>query len=89
MAQDIAAAGCLVSTPCRARPEATDQVGQDDWFNIFVLHQNRISHAPGAKNYVMEHRLPPWLDLVIWGHEHECIPKEWVRGRWCIHAAVT
>ena len=24
------------------------------------------------QNYVKEEMLPEWLDLVVWGHEHEC-----------------
>ncbi len=54
----------------RVRPEKN----ADKHINIFVLHQNRTSHAPNAKNYVKESILPAWMDLVIWGHEHECIP---------------
>ena len=42
----------------------------DDWFNIFVIHQNRVAH--GKKNYIPETFLESFLDLVIWGHEHEC-----------------
>jgi double-strand break repair protein MRE11 len=42
----------------------------DDWFNIFVIHQNRVVH--GKKNYIPETFLEGFLDLVIWGHEHEC-----------------
>ena len=42
----------------------------DDWFNIFVIHQNRSAH--GRKNYIPETFLPEFFDLVIWGHEHEC-----------------
>lgn len=41
-----------------------------DPFNIFVLHQNRVKHGDYA--YVPENRLHKFLDLVIWGHEHEC-----------------
>lgn len=44
---------------------------KDAWFNIFVLHQNRVAHS--AKNYVHEVMLDNFLDLVIWGHEHECL----------------
>ncbi|XP_068243808.1 double-strand break repair protein MRE11 isoform X2 [Palaemon carinicauda] len=43
----------------------------DDWFNIFVLHQNHAKH--GMTNYIPEAFLDPFLDLVIWGHEHECL----------------
>lgn len=41
-----------------------------DWFNLFVLHQNRADRGPG--NYISEDVLPNFLDLVIWGHEHDC-----------------
>ncbi|XP_042189906.1 double-strand break repair protein MRE11 [Callorhinchus milii] len=43
---------------------------EDSWFNIFVIHQNRSKH--GATNYIPEQFLDDFLDLVIWGHEHEC-----------------
>jgi double-strand break repair protein MRE11 len=41
-----------------------------DWFNMFLIHQNRVVH--GKKNYIPETFLPNFLDLVLWGHEHEC-----------------
>ncbi len=44
---------------------------RDSWFNIMILHQNRCAHSP--KNYIHEVFLEPWLDMVIWGHEHECL----------------
>ena len=47
-------------------PEEMD----DDLFNILVLHQNRARH--GCKSYAGEHLLPTFMDLVFWGHEHEC-----------------
>ncbi|KAJ3384660.1 meiotic recombination [Lobulomyces angularis] len=43
---------------------------QEDWFNIMVLHQNRVAHGP--KNYIPENFLDDFLQFVIWGHEHEC-----------------
>lgn len=43
---------------------------QDSWFNMFVLHQNRAKHS--ATSYIPEQFLESFLDLVIWGHEHEC-----------------
>lgn len=48
----------------------------EDPFNIFVLHQNRVAHAQNA--YIPEDQLPHFLNLVIWGHEHECrlFPEE-------------
>ena len=43
---------------------------QNDWFNLFVIHQNRYKR--GTTNYIPEQFLDDFLDLVIWGHEHEC-----------------
>ncbi|KAM8977664.1 double-strand break repair protein MRE11 [Pelodytes ibericus] len=43
---------------------------ESDWFNMFVVHQNRSKH--GATNYIPEQFLDEFLDLVVWGHEHEC-----------------
>ncbi|XP_072258772.1 double-strand break repair protein MRE11 [Pyxicephalus adspersus] len=40
------------------------------WFNLFVIHQNRSKH--GNTNYIPEQFLDDFLDLIIWGHEHEC-----------------
>lgn len=40
------------------------------YFNIFVLHQNR-DYGRGKKNCVHESMIPEWMDLVIWGNEHE------------------
>jgi len=48
---------------------------ENPWFNIFALHQNR-DYGRGAKSCVHESFLPEWLDLVVWGHEHESIEKE-------------
>ncbi|KAJ9585202.1 hypothetical protein L9F63_003005 [Diploptera punctata] len=49
---------------------------QDKWFNLLVLHQNRVNRGPN--NFITEEMLPSFLDLVIWGHEHECrIVPEW------------
>ncbi|KAI0006679.1 DNA repair exonuclease [Xylariaceae sp. FL0662B] len=41
-----------------------------DWFNLLTVHQNH--HAHTATGYLPENMLPEWLDLVVWGHEHEC-----------------
>ncbi|XP_071806352.1 double-strand break repair protein MRE11-like isoform X2 [Asterias amurensis] len=40
------------------------------WFSLLTLHQNRTKH--GETNYIPEQFLPDFLDLVLWGHEHEC-----------------
>ncbi|XP_046981777.1 double-strand break repair protein MRE11 isoform X1 [Schistocerca americana] len=42
----------------------------EEWFNLFVLHQNRANRGPN--NFIAESALPDFLDLVLWGHEHEC-----------------
>ena len=44
----------------------------DDWFNIFVLHQNRTEHGSDKRNNIQESALPNYLDLIVWGHEHKC-----------------
>ena len=46
-------------------------VQRADWFNLLAVHQNH--HAHTATSYLPEHVLPDWLDLVVWGHEHECL----------------
>ncbi|PTB63657.1 DNA repair exonuclease, partial [Trichoderma citrinoviride] len=42
-----------------------------EWFNLLAVHQNH--HAHTATSYLPENVLPDWLDLVVWGHEHECL----------------
>ncbi|KAF7663348.1 hypothetical protein LDENG_00211740 [Lucifuga dentata] len=44
---------------------------QDEWFNLFTIHQNRSKHSP--TNYIPEQFLDDFIDLVVWGHEHECL----------------
>ncbi|KAJ9667561.1 meiotic recombination [Coniosporium apollinis] len=44
---------------------------KNDWFNLMSVHQNH--HAHTATGYLPENFLPEFLDLVIWGHEHECL----------------
>lgn len=53
----------------------------DEWFNMFVVHQNRTKHS--STNYLPEQVLDDFLDLVVWGHEHECLiePQEAAGGR--------
>ncbi|KAM0717111.1 hypothetical protein Q7P37_006963 [Cladosporium fusiforme] len=43
---------------------------KDEWFNLASVHQNH--HAYTETGYLPESFLPDFLDLVIWGHEHEC-----------------
>lgn len=56
------------------RPEEDegDEEDSDSFFNIFTLHQNR-DLGRGGKNCIQESMIPEWMDLVIWGHEHECL----------------
>jgi hypothetical protein len=57
------------------RPRDSEEIRTEDWLNVFVLHQNRVQHGASAKNCLQERHLPAFMDLVIWGHEHECIPE--------------
>ncbi|ODV98606.1 hypothetical protein PACTADRAFT_48327 [Pachysolen tannophilus NRRL Y-2460] len=45
---------------------------QSDFFNLLAVHQNHTEHTDTS--YLPENFLPKFLDLVVWGHEHECIP---------------
>lgn len=44
---------------------------QKDWFNLMAVHQNH--HAHNETGYLPENFLPDFMDLVVWGHEHECL----------------
>jgi len=44
---------------------------KSDWFNLMSVHQNH--HAYTDTGYLPENFLPKFMDLVVWGHEHECI----------------
>lgn len=46
-------------------------IQKSDWFNLMCVHQNH--HAYTETGYLPENFLPEFLDLVIWGHEHECL----------------
>ncbi|KAH7346509.1 Metallo-dependent phosphatase-like protein [Rhexocercosporidium sp. MPI-PUGE-AT-0058] len=54
----------------------TPKVHKNEWFNLMAVHQNH--HAHTETGYLPERFLPEFLDLVVWGHEHECIidPRE-------------
>ncbi|KAF9808135.1 hypothetical protein IEO21_07971 [Rhodonia placenta] len=53
---------------------------KDDWFNILLLHQNRVAHGP--QQSVPEGMFDDSVDLVVWGHEHDCrIMPEPVAGK--------
>lgn len=44
---------------------------KEDWFNLMTVHQNHHSYT--ETGYLPENFLPVFLDLVVWGHEHECL----------------
>lgn len=53
---------------------------RDEWFNILLLHQNRARHGP--QESVPEGMFDDSVDLVVWGHEHDCrIVPEPVAGK--------
>eukprot|EP00930_Biecheleria_cincta_P025372 TRINITY_DN18074_c0_g2_i1.p1 TRINITY_DN18074_c0_g2~~TRINITY_DN18074_c0_g2_i1.p1 ORF type:complete len:763 (-),score=132.80 TRINITY_DN18074_c0_g2_i1:310-2337(-) len=59
------------------------------WFHIMILHQNRHKGNKGGvptKACIHEEMLPSFLDLVIWGHEHDCEvkPQESLRGEFYV-----
>eukprot|EP00934_Nitzschia_sp_Nitz4_P004425 Nitzschia sp. Nitz4//scaffold12_size214221//6885//9013//NITZ4_001473-RA/size214221-augustus-gene-0.17-mRNA-1//-1//CDS//3329534939//4415//frame0 len=63
------------------RPEQSSDPSAPQFFNLFALHQNR-DRGRGTKNCIQETMIPEWMDLVCWGHEHECCiePQESVVG---------
>lgn len=44
----------------------------DEWFNMLCVHQNHVQHSMTA--FLPENFLPNFLQFVLWGHEHECLP---------------
>jgi double-strand break repair protein MRE11 len=38
-----------------------------------VIAKSHLSHAHTQSGYLPENFLPEFLDLVVWGHEHECL----------------
>lgn len=53
---------------------------KENWFNLMLLHQNRVRHGP--QESVPEGMFDDNIDLVIWGHEHDCrIVPEPVAGK--------
>ncbi|BGO97365.1 Double-strand break repair protein MRE11 [Rhodotorula toruloides] len=45
----------------------------EDWFNIILVHQNRVAHGPN--NSVPDEAFGEEAHLVVWGHEHDCISQ--------------
>ncbi|APA15623.1 hypothetical protein SS1G_09567 [Sclerotinia sclerotiorum 1980 UF-70] len=58
-------------------------VQKKDWFNIMAVHQNH--HAHTDTSYLPENFLPDFLDLVVWGHEHECLIDPTYNPEKCFH----
>ena len=71
---------------------------RDEWFNILLIHQNRCACFPfvcgwligqtnirvkhGPQESVPEGMFDDSIDLVVWGHEHDCrIIPEPVAGK--------
>ncbi|EMD37107.1 hypothetical protein CERSUDRAFT_115025 [Gelatoporia subvermispora B] len=53
---------------------------KDKWFNLLLVHQNRVPHGP--QQSVPEGMFDDSIDLVVWGHEHDCrIIPEPVAGK--------
>lgn len=59
---------------------------KQDWFNLMSVHQNQWVHSSKQEvilivtsyehtgtDWLPEDFLPDFLDMVIWGHEHECL----------------
>ncbi|KAL3236857.1 hypothetical protein MRX96_022112 [Rhipicephalus microplus] len=59
--------------------DAAPREWTEKWFNLLVLHQNRAKH--GLTDYIPEDFLDEFLDLVVWGHEHECLIDPEFNGR--------
>lgn len=54
-------------------------ISDEEIFNLMVLHQNRADR--GRYNYLPEDKLPGFLDLIVWGHEHDCRIEPEPNGR--------
>ncbi|KIK68306.1 hypothetical protein GYMLUDRAFT_237379 [Collybiopsis luxurians FD-317 M1] len=53
---------------------------KNNWFNLMLVHQNRVKHGP--QDFVPEGMFDDSIDLVVWGHEHDCrIIPEPVAGK--------
>ena len=46
----------------------------EEWFSVMAVHQNRHPRGVGTvmKGYIKDGMLPSCMDIVVWGHEHEC-----------------
>ena len=49
-----------------------------EWFNLFVLHQNRVQRGfSNTHGWIEDRHLAAYedLDFVLWGHEHQCLTE--------------
>ena len=62
-------------------------VDPDSYFSVLLIHQNRENRTMRARAALphFESYLPRFLDLVVWGHEHECIPALALGARAAAH----
>ncbi|OMJ21903.1 Double-strand break repair protein MRE11A [Smittium culicis] len=61
----------LYRTMANGRLKMNRPKDKENYFNIMVFHQNRSPH--GRTNYIPEEFLESFIDVVLWGHEHECL----------------
>ncbi|GHJ88934.1 hypothetical protein NliqN6_5336 [Naganishia liquefaciens] len=54
----------------RVRMFMPEEDNKGKWFNMMLVHQNRVKHGP--QNSVPEGMFDDSIDLVVWGHEHDC-----------------
>jgi len=60
------------------RPVDGSKLVDKTWFNVLVVHQNKYKGLFSGLNKrcsIMEGIFPKWIDLVVWGHEHESVPN--------------
>lgn len=60
------------------RPLKEDGKPDENYFNILVVHQNRFKGCMlgvSRRHSITDEFFPSFIHLVIWGHEHECIPE--------------
>ncbi|SCV70228.1 BQ2448_1622 [Microbotryum intermedium] len=46
----------------------------DEWFNIVLVHQNRVAHGKKSNN-TADGAFSDDAHLIVWGHEHDCIEQ--------------
>ncbi|KAF4696661.1 hypothetical protein FOZ60_016671 [Perkinsus olseni] len=66
-------------------PGRGDSESESEYFSVMLVHQNRYKGVAGGvpgSSSLQNSQLPSFLDLVVWGHEHESIvdPVETAQG---------